>query len=424
MLQLTGALIALLMAYTVVLFAMGRRTPMAVLLTPERPLLFVFVVPCLNEELVIAATLERLLALPGSAVLVVDDGSSDATASIVAAMQLDVPAAGEDRLWLVRREPPQARQGKGEALNAGFRHLVSSGVLDGRRPEDVVVAVTDADGRLEGDVLRRVAGFLAEERVGAVQIGVRMYNASHNVLTRLQDFEFATFGRIFQQSRHFLGSAGLGGNGQFTRLSALSSLGPSPWTRCLAEDLDLGLRLLAAGWKTAFCPDAAVSQQAVPRLGPLLRQRTRWFQGHLQCWSRIRLLMSSDLPLRVVLDLVYHITGPALVLVMTVPVIGFTASVLVVALVDPAALASILVSDHGLFVVVWYEMAFGACPLYASAYREVAGLGWIRSWLLAHLFTLYAYLWFPAGWAALWRLLRQHNSWRKTARSAEPGFAG
>lgn len=43
MLALTGTLVALLMGYTVVLFAMGRRTPVAVLLRPERPLLFVFV---------------------------------------------------------------------------------------------------------------------------------------------------------------------------------------------------------------------------------------------------------------------------------------------------------------------------------------------------------------------------------------------
>src|SRR5687768_544238 len=46
---------------------------------------FVFLVPCLNEELVIGPSLERLLSFPQRAmtVLVIDDGSDDATAQIV-----------------------------------------------------------------------------------------------------------------------------------------------------------------------------------------------------------------------------------------------------------------------------------------------------------------------------------------------------
>ena len=65
------------------------------------------------------------------------------------------------------------------------------------------------------------------------------------------------------------------------RLSALVSLGDSPWSKSLTEDLDLGVRLLSLGWRNEFCHTAAVHQQGVTELGRLIRQRSRWFQGHL-----------------------------------------------------------------------------------------------------------------------------------------------
>ena len=57
----------------------GQRPP-----PPGRRPFFVFVVPCLNEELVIGRCLDKLLALPSTdfAILVVDDGSDDGTAAV------------------------------------------------------------------------------------------------------------------------------------------------------------------------------------------------------------------------------------------------------------------------------------------------------------------------------------------------------
>src|SRR5437763_10850607 len=116
----------------VMIYFRSRRRPPVTLDAPAE-LFFVVMIPCLNEELVIGASLDRLASIPGDnvAVLVIDDGSDDATASIVRAHV-------RDRVWLLRREPPNARQGKGEALNAAYRHLLSSELLSGRRPEDVV----------------------------------------------------------------------------------------------------------------------------------------------------------------------------------------------------------------------------------------------------------------------------------------------
>src|SRR4051812_31365711 len=286
---------------------------------PGEDLWFVFLVPCLNEELVIGRSLDRLLALPNPnfAVLVIDDGSDDATAQIVESYD-------DPRVLLLRRTAPDARQGKGEALNAAFRHLREPAIIGDRSPQDVIVAVLDADGRLARNALFEVAPYFNDPQTGAVQIGVRMYNAGESLLARMQDFEFVTFTEIFQRARMRLGSVGLGGNGQFARLAALESLGDTPWTDCLTEDLDLGLRLLVGGWQNSFCPTTKVDQQAVTSPRRLVRQRSRWFQGHLQCWVRIPMVLrASALPTRASADLVQHLLSPALVLAMTVPLLTF-----------------------------------------------------------------------------------------------------
>ncbi|HNI35368.1 MAG TPA: glycosyltransferase, partial [Microthrixaceae bacterium] len=69
------------------------------------PLNYLFVVPCLNEELVIANTLDSLMALPSKRthVLVVDDGSTDGTSAVVARYPTE-------RVTILRRDLPHALQ--------------------------------------------------------------------------------------------------------------------------------------------------------------------------------------------------------------------------------------------------------------------------------------------------------------------------
>jgi 1,2-diacylglycerol 3-beta-glucosyltransferase len=415
----TGVVLASL-TYMLVIYVRSRRRPPAVFDTPP-DLLFVVMIPCLNEEIVIGRSLERLAAIPNDnvAVLVIDDGSDDGTADVVRAH-----AATHDRVWLLRREPPEARQGKGEALNAAYRHLLSSELLAGRRPEDVVVGILDADGRIEPNAFVQVAPYFRDPKVGAVQIGVRMYNATESLLARMQDMEFVTFTEIFQRGRQRLGSVGLGGNGQFTRLSALATLGSAPWTTCLTEDLDLGLRLWAGGHTNAYCPTTHVNQQAVTVLRRLLRQRSRWFQGHMQCWRRLPLVVRADRPLGTRADLIQHLLSPLLLLLMTFPIAIFLTALVIALVTDPGDLGRTLVAHNGMWLAIWYLLAFGLAPAYAYVYwLRTPKVGFVRALCYAHVFTLYSYQWLFAGWWAVSNVTRRKSGWAKTARTPDASSA-
>ena len=399
--------------YASTLFVLSRRSP------PRAPSLrgaraephVVFVMPCLNEEAVIAASLHRILALPYArlSVVVVDDGSDDDTARIVGSFQ-------DDRLHLLRRQLPNARQGKGEALNAAVRHLLTGAVVPVRAPHEVIVVVMDADGRLEEDALEHVLPMFADPAVGAVQVGVRINNRNRSVLARMQDVEFLLYTQVFQRARRHLGSVGLGGNGQFVRLSALTSLEVGPWSRSLAEDLDLGVRLLVRGWRTDFCPEVAVHQQGLVNLDAWLRQRARWFQGHLQSWVRVPDVLRS-LTGRARADLLYHLTSPFLLLVaslLTGAFVFWLLELLLMGLVGEVNASWWWLSS--------YLFAFGPALLLGTAYwnhERAQGYGFLRALLLMHAYVAYALLWYAAGWIAVGRTLRGRTAWAKTDRLAE-----
>jgi cellulose synthase/poly-beta-1,6-N-acetylglucosamine synthase-like glycosyltransferase len=180
------------------------------------------IVPAHNEEAVIASTLDSLVQLDYNryCVIVVNDGSTDRTAEVAREFE------STGRVLVVDRPPEVAGQGKGAVLNEGYRTL--NELIENRDPhiagfdlDDAVVGVVDADGRLEPQALQEVAQLFTDRHVGGVQMGVVIGNAEDRLITRCQDLEFTGFCQLAQAARDRIGSVGLGGNGQFTRLAAL-----------------------------------------------------------------------------------------------------------------------------------------------------------------------------------------------------------
>lgn len=371
----------------------------------------VFVVPCLNEDRVLGASLDRLASLehPRVHILVIDDGSEDGTADIVRSHP-------DPRVHLFQRVLPEARQGKGEALNAAVRYLRTSKLIAGTPHSDVIVCVMDADGRLDPHALADVVPLFADRRLGAVQIGVRINNRRQNLLARMQDLEFVLYTHVFQRGRRHLGSVGLGGNGQFVRLRALDDLGVSPWSRSLTEDLDLGVRILMEGWETEFCSTSSVHQQGLVDVTRWVKQRTRWFQGHLQSWHLVPWIL-RDLSGTRRADLVYHLTSPFLLLLTS-----FLSAAFALWLAD---VGLSIVLGTAVFSGWWlsaYLIAFGPAVVFGLVYwsqEKHNGLNPVTAVGLLHVYVLYATLWYISGWKAAYRAVRGHNGWSKTERTVE-----
>jgi len=398
------------LGYLILTLVMSR-TKKAIPETGTEPDLFLFVVPALNEELVISNTIDSLLDACANRgeVVVIDDGSTDRTAEIVRSR-----LSGLVRLH--QRTAPHARLGKGAALNDVYRRIRSEVLAEGLDPLRVALCIVDADGRLEPEVLSRVAPYFRDGRVGAVQLLVRIRNRAR-WLCRFQDYEFLVFSSLTQTAREKIGSVGLGGNGQFTRLAALMELGDSPWTDCLTEDLDLGVRLAIAGWENRFCGETFVDQQGLTSLRLLLRQRTRWAHGHFQCWKLIPRIVASQMPTATVIDMCYYLLAPALVLVSSVL---FTLTFGWFAYVVAAHPLSWL-SPYGLvFLAVMYTLSLGPAIYLSLVYwRRSKDLSLPAALALAHLLAVYNYVWYVAEWKAIGRIIGRRRGWTKTSRSME-----
>lgn len=392
-------------------------------------------VPCRDEEAVIGDTIDDARRkFPSAHVWIIDDASTDATADIA------LSRAGDDaHVHLVARRPPEARTGKGDALNAAYRQLTAWRAAQHRTvaAERVVVGIVDADGRLATNTLAAIAGSAAFGRddVGAAQITVRMSNLGqryrhHPFLVRhwrrflvcMQDLEFRTIVAGMQSLRAQTGTVGMGGNGQFSRLRVLDELDHefgSPWHGSLLEDYEMGVHVLLRGWQSAHVHSTYVSQEAVEDLRRLLTQRTRWAQGNIQCLLYLpRMRRSIHVSPPGVMESAYYLLLPYTQIV----VIGFWIVQFVTVVTSllghgltPVALPDVL-TQLTMFLVGIVPFAIWG-PIYKSQCEP--GMSWPASvglGLLVFVYTSYVLITTPR---AMLRAVRGKTTWSKTRRNAE-----
>ena len=204
-----------------------------------------FFVPCRDEEAVIGGTITYLRQTFRAAhVWVVDDGSNDRTATVVRNLR----RIDGRHVHLVQRYRPQARTGKGDALNAAYRALKA---WHGRHatPQRAIVIVLDAGSRPLWNCLGTTTTQFEDPRVGAVQVDVRTGDTGKGWFKRLTSAWLARRTEAKPLCR----------NGQFIRLSALDSIaGPEgrPWH---------GAQLPAVGWQAGHTRETYVYQRPADR---------------------------------------------------------------------------------------------------------------------------------------------------------------
>lgn len=388
--------------------------PRATVTYPSDGFVTYFLVPCLNEELVIAATVRALLADRRARVVVVDDGSDDATGEVAAAVD-------RRRVTVVRRELPDARLGKGPALNTGFAAIVHDAAVRRTAASRVIVCVMDADGQLSRGALEEVLPLFHDVRTGGVQLPVRIRNTC-SPLTLLQDLEFWGVAAVGQIGRNVTGTVSLGGNGQFTRLTALLELGREPWRPRLTEDLDLGLALAVAGWRLVSTPRAHVTQQGVPRLRALIRQRTRWYQGHMEAIEWLGELWSSPRVSHLaMIEMTLYLMIPWMLVLPWSLLMNYNLAMTLAWLAGwaPGPAIGVTSAERAASLAAWYLTSF--LPLWSAGYlyaKQRPG-GIVRATLTGHMLLFANYIAYLACWRAFFRYLSRSRNWVKTARVTE-----
>ncbi|MGN6693953.1 MAG: glycosyltransferase family 2 protein [Aquihabitans sp.] len=391
-------------------------------------------VPCLDEEVVIGRTVTDLVAVHTRAhVWCIDDASTDNTRSVIAEL-----VEAFDTVHLVARQCPEARTGKGDALNAGWAAVTDwcRERVDRAEPDHarVIVGVVDADGRLSGQALAHLAGdrFFADDEVGAVQLAVRMGNRTaaepvpgtskgEQLLVDLQDLEFVGPIAAMQLLRERTGSVAMGGNGQFTRLSVLDAIAEqagSPWHGALLEDFELGIHVLLAGHRTAYCHDASVEQEALPRMGALVRQRSRWAQGAMQCRRYLGpVLASENISNVAAFEICYFLLLPWIQLLGTAV---YLASYAVLAWYLSGAAGAAPDASVWLLVPLIVAVGLGPFVLWGPLYRLRAepSTSRRRAWALGLANWAFTALHHASTWWAFGRVVRRRHDWKKTARNA------
>ena len=249
-------LIWFMLGYQVLLFLLGfyysrKSAQEKVRLARANPLLpgISILIPAHNEALVIQKTLDAILASDYPAdhleVVVVNDGSTDSTASIVQRI-----VNQDERVRLINIPPGLGGKGKSAALNAAFRLARHD-----------VIGIYDADNQPEPQALRFLAQQLvSDSSLGAVIGKFRAINKSENLLLRFLNIESLSFQWIVQAGRWMLLKVcTLPGTNFLIHKHILEKL--DGWDeQALTEDAELTIRSLRR-WISSYLPTRHAAPQ-------------------------------------------------------------------------------------------------------------------------------------------------------------------
>jgi cellulose synthase/poly-beta-1,6-N-acetylglucosamine synthase-like glycosyltransferase len=355
-------------------------------------------IPAHNEELVIDDTLAAMCALDYPAdrleIIVVNDGSSDATGRIV-----DEWSRRDPRVIPYTVPAGEGGRGKSRALNLGLGKA--------RHP---VIAVYDADNTPETSALRAlVTQLVLHPELGAVLGKFRTINKRASLLTRFINIETLSYQNILQAGRwQLLGIATLPGTNFVIRREVLDAVGG--WDEdAITEDSELSIRTYMAGWKIKYIPYAVTWEQEPETWRVWVRQRTRWVQGNNYVSKKFlrlrREIPSRRLRFEIAYSLaLYYVFFVAIVVSDVLFVLG-ASRLVTLSLPGPYTLV------WGLAIVLFFAEIF----LTLSYDREDTPGALV---LIASMYLVYCQLWMYVVARAFWLdvVRRETRHWEKTER--------
>jgi cellulose synthase/poly-beta-1,6-N-acetylglucosamine synthase-like glycosyltransferase/DNA-binding response OmpR family regulator len=362
-------------------------------------------VPAHNEEYTIKECVDSLAnidyTLNGEKnyeLIVINDGSEDKTGEVLEELK-----EKHNCLNVVTRVPPRSGKGKGFVLNDGLE--ISKGEI---------IAVFDADARVDSNFLNIIIPYLNDDNVQGVQCRIKMYNKDENFLTRMQHVELAGFGNTVR-AKDILGKAGfLGGNGQLVKKDAI--VNSEGWDGfAITEDLNLSVKLMINGYAIRYCGDTWVYQEAVPTWRQLFRQRSRWAIGNFETlFIYSTKIINSPMPVFRMFGVLEHVAFYGLNMLVFFGFIVFFVNII-----------AWLVFGHSVFIrmdaplIIGVISAFGFFPgAFITLSRDRVSLP--RTLLDVMGYWLYCFHLIPLFFMTFWQMLtRKERTWAKTVHTGD-----
>lgn len=232
---------------------------------------FTILIAAYNEATIIAKTLRSidLQTYPAPfEVIVIDDGSRDATAAIVMDEVARYP-------WL-KFICLQKNGGKAKALNQGLAVASYS-----------MIVTLDADSYLYADSLQNIVeryyGDPPNTRVVAGTVLVQ--NSRESWITKAQEWDyFHGISAIKRVQSLFHGT--LVAQGAFSLYDKQTLIEVGGWPDCVGEDIVLTWAILKRGYRVGHCEDACIFTNVPATLKQFARQRQRWSRGMVEAFKK------------------------------------------------------------------------------------------------------------------------------------------
>ena len=169
--------------------------------------------------------------------------------------------------------------------NGGKASALNAGIAMSRYP---FLFCMDADSRLEPRTLRHAMRLMEDESVGAVAGNVKVENR-RKLIGKLQALEYIEGLNMPRRAQGFIAAVNI------VPGQALDEVGGYD-TDTFAEDADLTLKLVAAGWKVVYEDNAIAWTEAPERWLDLVQQRYRWTRGILQSLKKRKEILLRPFP--------------------------------------------------------------------------------------------------------------------------------